>query len=199
LKKILILDWDAHAANGTMDIFYDDPSVMLISIHQDPHNFYPKTGFISQLGKSSGLGYTVNVEMPKGSGDDEYMTVFKKLVIPLITKFEPDYVIGCNGFDPHHTDQYTELYLTSKGYYEFAKMFRQYLKNKMTILMEGGYHQYMGELTHTLINGLLDQPNSFEDKFQSLVQKVVSDEKVHVILNEKLNELSFNLKRYKVL
>jgi acetoin utilization deacetylase AcuC-like enzyme len=80
MKKILILDWDAHAANGTMDIFYDDPSVMLISIHQDPHNYYPKTGFLSQMGKSKGLGYTINVEMPRGSGDEEYFTVLNELI-----------------------------------------------------------------------------------------------------------------------
>ncbi|WP_455391680.1 hypothetical protein [[Eubacterium] cellulosolvens] len=198
-KKILILDWDAHAANGTQSIFFDDPSVMLISLHQDPHNFYPKTGFISQLGKSKGLGYTINVEMPRGSGDEEYMTVFDELVLPLFTKFNPDFVIGCNGFDPHHSDQFTDLQLTGNGYYYFCDTFRKHMKNKMVILMEGGYNPYMGELTHTMINGLLGLPNQFKDPHLSLVQKMASDEKIQVVLSNKLKELEFNLRRLRII
>ncbi len=199
LNKILILDWDAHAANGTMDIFYDDPSVMLISLHQDPHNYYPKIGFISQMGKSKGIGYTINVEMPRGSGDEEYLMVFKELVIPLFEKFQPDFIIGCNGFDPHHSDQFTDLQLTGNGYYKFCQIFRKYMINKMVILMEGGYNPYMGELTHTIINGLLNKPNQFNDSHLSLIQKVISDEKINVVLTKKLKELKFNLVRYHVL
>ncbi|MCK5561680.1 MAG: hypothetical protein KAJ51_13845, partial [Thermoplasmata archaeon] len=77
LSKIMILDWDAHSANGTMQIFYDDPTVLVISIHQDPHGFYPNTGFMEQLGRGDGLGYNINIEMPKDSGDNEYTLVFK--------------------------------------------------------------------------------------------------------------------------
>ena len=198
-KKILILDWDAHAANGTMDIFYDDPTVMLISLHQDPHNYYPKTGFISQMGKLKGLGYTLNVEMPRGSGNAEYLTVFNELVIPLFERFQPDFVIGCNGFDSHHSDSYTDLHLTADGYYEIAKILRLYMRNKVVILMEGGYNPYMGELTHTLINGLIDLPIPFEDKYNPFINKVVSEEKVVTILNEKIDMIKTNLKRYNIL
>jgi acetoin utilization deacetylase AcuC-like enzyme len=199
MKKILILDWDAHAANGTMDIFYDDPTVMLISLHQDPHNYYPKTGFISQMGKLQGLGYTVNIEMPRGSSDKEYLVAFEELVLPLYNTFNPDFVIGCNGYDAHHSDPYTELQLTADGYYEFSKIFEAHMKNKMVILMEGGYHPFMGELTHTLINGLLGKPKPFEDKFHSLSQKVVSGEKTYKILTQNIKELKFNLNRYRIL
>lgn len=199
LKKILILDWDAHAANGTMDIFYNDPSVMLISIHQDPHNYYPKTGFSSQMGKSRGLGYTINMEMPRGSGNEEYLTVLKELVIPVYENYKPEFIIGCNGFDTHHSDPYTDLNLTSEGYYKYCTYFRKEMRNKMAILMEGGYNPYMGELTHTIINGLLGLPNPFEDKYLSLVSKVISEEKTHLILNKKIKELKFNLNRYNIL
>ena len=71
--------------------------------------------------------------------------------------------------------------------------------NKMVILMEGGYNPYMGELTHTLINGLLGKPNPFNDPHLSLIQKVVSDEKIQIILNKKLKELKYNLRRNNVL
>jgi acetoin utilization deacetylase AcuC-like enzyme len=199
MKRILILDWDAHAANGTMDIFYDDPTVMLISLHQDPHNYYPKTGFITQMGKLQGLGYTVNIEMPRGSSDKEYLIAFDELVIPLYNKFNPDFVIGCNGYDAHHSDPYTDLQLTADGYYEFSRIFEKYMKNKMVILMEGGYHPFMGELTHTIINGLMGKPKQFVDKFHSLSQKVVSSEKTYKILTQNIKELKFNLNRYRIL
>ena len=139
------------------------------------------------------------MEMPRGSGDDEYLTVFKELVIPVFEKFKPDFVIGCNGFDAHHSDQFTDLCLTSKGYYEFCSYFNKHMRGKMVILMEGGYNPYMGELTLTLINGLLGLPNPFEDKHQSLLYKVVSTEKVHVILNKKLTELKSNLNRLNII
>jgi acetoin utilization deacetylase AcuC-like enzyme len=198
-SRILILDWDAHAANGTQEIFYDDPSVMLISLHQDPHNFYPKTGFMSQMGKGNGLGYTINLEMPRGSGDEEYIRALNELVMPLIDKFNPDFVIGCNGFDPHHSDTYTNLHLTSKGYYEFSRKFNEHMKGKMVILMEGGYNPFMGELTLTMINGLLGQPNQFDDKHQTLFQKVIGEEKIDIVFKNKLNELKLYLNRYKIL
>ena len=65
--------------------------------------------------------------------------------------------------------------------------------------MEGGYNPYMGELTHTLINGLLARPQSFEDKFHSLTSKIVSSEKIHMVLTKKIKELKFNLKRLNIL
>jgi hypothetical protein len=69
----------------------------------------------------------------------------------------------------------------------------------MVILMEGGYNPYMGELTHTIINGLLGLPNPFEDKYESLATRVISKEKTHLILNSKIKELKYNLKGYKIL
>ena len=107
--------------------------------------------------------------------------------------------IGCNGFDSHHSDQFTELQLTSKGYYEFCKIFKEHMSGKMVILMEGGYNPFMGDLTHTMLNGLLGLPNPFEDKHSSLVHKVTSGEKVYIILKQKIRELKFNLHRYKIL
>ncbi len=186
LSKIMILDWDAHSANGTMQIFYDDPTVLVISIHQDPHGFYPNTGFMEQLGRGDGLGYNINIEMPKDSGDNEYTLVFKEIVLPLFNSFKPDFIIGCNGFDAHYKDTYTNLKLTSKGYYRISRTLGKITRNKLAILNEGGYHSFNGELTHTIINGLLGLPNPFQEKYDSLTVSVTSSEKIRKILGEKL-------------
>jgi len=172
-KKILILDWDAHAANGTQEIFYNDPSVLLLSLHQDPHDFYPHTGLSNQLGKGEGLGFNINIEMPRGSGDKEYDLAFNEIVIPIIDEFKPDFVLGCNGFDAHHSDTYTGLKLTSKTYYQIGQLFGKRFGHQSTILMEGGYNQNNGQLTYTLINAITKKPNPFVE-VQDISETLVS-------------------------
>ncbi|MBU0762284.1 MAG: histone deacetylase, partial [Candidatus Altiarchaeota archaeon] len=69
VKKVAVFDWDAHAGNGTMDIFYKDSTVYTISIHQDPHSFYPGRGFVDEVGVGEGVGYCANIPLPAGAGD----------------------------------------------------------------------------------------------------------------------------------
>ncbi len=194
--KIMIIDWDAHSANGTMQIFYDDPSVLVVSIHQDPHGFYPNTGFTEQLGRGKGLGYNVNIEMPKDAGDREYMLIFKEIVLPLYESYNPDFIIGCNGFDAHHKDNYTDLKLTSKGYYYISRTLGKIMQNKLAILNEGGYHKFNGELTYTIINGLLGEPNPFNENYDSLTVSVTSSEKINKIISERIDFLIKLLNEY---
>lgn len=82
LARIFIFDWDAHAGNGTMDIFYDDPTVLNISVHQDPRGFYPGTGYMEQTGQSLGNGFTVNIPVPAGTQDADYVHLLKEFVVP---------------------------------------------------------------------------------------------------------------------
>lgn len=157
LKKIMIIDWDAHAADGTMKIFYEDPSVLTVSMHRDPIDFYPHNGFIRQIGAREGRGTNVNVILPKTSGDEEYLMAIDEMVLPLYRQFAPDFVIGCNGFDAHFSDQYSQMRMTCEGYYNLVKRIRKEMGGKLTILMEGGYTEYNGKLTHSIILALTDK------------------------------------------
>ena len=192
----MIIDWDAHSANGTQQIFYNDPTVLLVSIHQDPHGFYPNTGFTEQLGRGEGLGYNINIEMPKDSGDKEYMLAFKEIILPIFNSYTPDFIIGCNGFDAYYKDPYTKLKLTSNGYYYIGRTLGKIMKHKLTVLIEGGYHSHNGELTHTIINGLLGLPNPFKAQHDSLALSVTSSEKVRKILVDKIGLLKRLLAEY---
>ncbi len=156
-KKIMIIDWDAHAADGTMKIFYEDPSVLTISIHRDPIDFYPHTGFAPQIGAREGRGTNVNIVLPKTSGDEEYLSAIRDVVMPLYHQFSPDFVIGCNGFDAHLSDPSSKLRMTCQGYYELVKRLREEMGGKLTILMEGGYTNYNGKLAHSIIAALTDE------------------------------------------
>ena len=115
LERVLIFDSDAHAGNGTMDIFYEDPRVLYISVHQDPRTIYPGTGFIDQIGRSPGEGYTVNVPLPPGAGDKCMGLVLEQVFKPLARAFRPQAIIRNGGSDPHFRDGLASLGLTFKG------------------------------------------------------------------------------------
>ncbi|UCE75126.1 MAG: histone deacetylase [Methanomassiliicoccales archaeon] len=157
--KIMIIDWDVHAANGTMKIFYEDPSVMTISMHRDPVNFYPHNGFPSQIGAREGRGANINIVMPKTSGDEEYMTAVKEVVLPMYRIFSPDFVIGCNGFDAHFSDQFSDMRMTSAGYYNLVRTLKEEIGENFMIIMEGGYTTYNGKLAHSIIAALTGEEN----------------------------------------
>jgi len=115
LDRILILDTDAHQGNGTMDIFYDEPDVLFISVHQDPRTLYPGRGFTNEVGNGDGKGYTVNVPMPPFSGNGQYERVFEELIKPIAKEFEPQFIIRNGGSDPYHGDDLTSLGLDLDG------------------------------------------------------------------------------------
>ncbi|MDW7733314.1 MAG: histone deacetylase [Methanolobus sp.] len=162
--KIMIIDWDAHAGDGTMDIFYNDPTVLFVSLHRDPHGFYPRKGFSKETGDGSGKGYTVNVEMPVGAGDDEYSLAFEDVVIPLVRSFSPEFIICSCGFDAYYKEKNIGLNLTSDGFHRMTSIIRSLCPKNFILLMEGGYHDFNGQLCHSVISALLDVPNPVDDK-----------------------------------
>jgi acetoin utilization protein AcuC len=115
LKRVMIFDTDAHAGNGTMDIFYGEPRVLYMSVHQDPRTIYPGTGFVDQIGAGDGEGYTVNVPLPPGADDACMRLVLERVFKPITKEFEPDIIIRNGGSDPHHRDGLANLGLTFMG------------------------------------------------------------------------------------
>jgi len=160
IKKILILDWDAHAANGTMDIFYDDPSVLNISIHQDPVSFYPGTGFAEQIGQGDGEGYTVNVPLRPGAGDSDYVYVLEELIFPLARSFQPGLIAISTGFDSHKDDFISGLQLTENGYGFLTQMMMKLAEEvcgrRLVVELEGGYNlEAIARSSYAVMNSLL--------------------------------------------
>ena len=98
-EKVAVIDIDAHHGNGTQEIFYFDPRVLMISIHQWP--LYPGTGSEEEIGELNGKGFTVNVPLPPGSTGSTYRSALDKIVVPLVEDFQPDWVLVSAGFDAH--------------------------------------------------------------------------------------------------
>ena len=158
LKKIMILDTDAHAGNGTAEYFRSDPRVLLVDLHQDPATIYPGTGFASEIGAGAGIGKTVNVPLPVNAGNDSYKLVFEQIVEPLTKEFRPEIIIRNGGSDPHFNDGLTSLGLTVEGFRMIGQKVRQMSDicgGKVIDLVASGYHR--GVLPYAwmaLISGL---------------------------------------------
>jgi acetoin utilization deacetylase AcuC-like enzyme len=140
-KRIAIVDWDVHHGNGTQDAFYDDPSVLFVSAHQYP--FYPGTGGVAEVGVKEGTGFTINVPLPAGCGDAEYLRVFRDVVVPAIERFAPEWILVSAGFDPHRQDPLAGMNVTEAGFSQMARAMLQlakaYCAGKIAFLLEGGY------------------------------------------------------------
>jgi len=142
LSRILIVDWDVHHGNGTQHSFEDDPSVLFFSTHQYPH--YPGTGRADERGRGPGEGYTINVPMKAGEGDDEYRAIFYKVLVPAADAFKPEFVIVSAGFDAHKDDPLASMELTEVGYADLTGMLAgiatRHAEGRILSSLEGGYN-----------------------------------------------------------
>ncbi len=142
LTRVLIVDWDVHHGNGTQHSFEDDPSVLYFSTHQYPH--YPGTGRATEQGRGAGQGFTINVPMEAGEGDDEYRAVFHKSLVPAADDFKPEFVIISAGFDAHKDDPLASMGLTESGYADLtdivAGIAKRHANGRILSSLEGGYN-----------------------------------------------------------
>ena len=157
-KRILIVDWDVHHGNGTQDVFFEDPSVLYFSTHQHPH--YPGTGWIGEVGKGEGKGFTVNVPLPADTDDAGYLYALSNILVPIATEFQPEFVLVSAGFDAHTADPLASMHVTSLGFGLFTDMIMTIAKKscggRVVLTLEGGYNLYaIAESTLSVFNSLL--------------------------------------------
>jgi len=140
--RVAILDWDVHHGNGTQEIFYDDDSVLYISLHQYP--YYPGTGAANETGSGKGEGFTLNCPMAAGSGEKEYLDAFRSKILPALHKFQPELVMISAGFDAHKDDPLAHINLTEDSFAEMTKLLQEiaskYCDEKIVSVLEGGYN-----------------------------------------------------------
>jgi acetoin utilization deacetylase AcuC-like enzyme len=132
LERVAIVDWDVHHGNGTQAIFWDDPTVLYVSLHQWP--FYPGTG-----GPEEQNDTTVNIPLPGGLGDDAYVQAFEDTVEPAVRGFEPDLLLVSAGFDAHADDPLAWMEVSASGFRELARRCRG-LAPHVAAVLEGGYN-----------------------------------------------------------
>jgi len=177
LERVLVLDTDAHAGNGTSEYFYSNPRVLLIDLHQDPRTIYPGTGFARDTGRAEGKGYTINIPMPVYAGYDSYQLAFEEVVQPVAAEFQPQIVIRNGGSDPHFNDGLTNLGLPVTGFRMIGERVReiaQTCRGRHIDLIASGYNKEV--LPHAwlaLISGLagfdvsVEEPEPVPARFQT--------------------------------
>lgn len=143
LERVLIVDFDVHHGNGTQDIFYEDPSVLFISVHQYGNRFYPGSGGFDEIGSKAGKGYNINIPLPGGHGDNSYLAIFDQIIRTAANRFQPQIILVSAGFDAHWIDPLAQMRLTLNG---FARLTRELIRlanevcgGKIVFVMEGGY------------------------------------------------------------
>ncbi len=125
VERVLIIDTDGHAGDGTCEIFYPDPQVLFISLHQDPISQYPGTGFAYQIGEGEGKGFSVNIPLPPRTAIGPYLYAMEEIFVPLAHEFKPDLILRNGGSDPHFDDQLIILGITVQGFQSIGAKVRE--------------------------------------------------------------------------
>ncbi len=154
-ERVMIVDFDVHHGNGTQALFYDDPRVLYVSIHEYGW-VYPGSGAADERGKGAGRGATINVPLPPETGDFGYALVFDEILIPAARRFAPSLLLVSAGFDAHWRDPLAHMRVSLAG---FARMMRvlcelsdELCGGRMVVVLEGGYD--LQALSYGVLNAL---------------------------------------------
>jgi acetoin utilization deacetylase AcuC-like enzyme len=136
--RVAVVDWDVHHGNGTQDTFYADPRLLYISLHEFPA--YPGTGWVAEDGEGPGAGFTVNLPMPSGTEGGAYRNAFRRVVLPVLRQFQPDWILVSNGYDAHAADPLAGIRLVEDDYFAMSAALRAVVPtNRVIFFLEGGY------------------------------------------------------------
>jgi len=140
VTRVFVLDWDVHHGNGTNEVFHETSAVLFASLHQWP--LYPGTGALEDVGSGEGEGFSINLPMPPGSGEDEWLAMVQHVVVPAARQFEPELVLVSAGFDAHRADPLANCMLETHSFAELGGQVRELagaLDVPVGVVLEGGY------------------------------------------------------------
>jgi acetoin utilization protein AcuC len=167
LDRVMVMDTDAHAGNGTGEYFRGNPNILFVDVHQDPSTIYPGTGFASEIGIDAARGLTVNVPMPVHAGDASYEKVFDEIILPLAREYKPQILIRGGGSDPYFNDGLTYLGMTIGGFRMMGAKVREVAEvcqGKEIDLLTSGYNESILPYAWlSLFSGLADLPLTVEE------------------------------------
>ena len=189
VKRVMIIDLDAHHGNGTQTVFYEDNSVLYLSTHRFPA--YPGTGSLGEIGLGRGKGFNVNIPLAKGAGDKEFAAVFRRIVDPLAQAFRPEFILVSLGFDLYLHDRLGGMNVTPEGYGMLTRtLIRLALREchgRIAFVLEGGYSvmgievcgvRFLQELCDTGASGC-EREKGLQRKFTATPASVTKVIEVH--------------------
>ncbi len=137
-ERVAVVDYDVHHGNGTQDVFYEDPRVLYVSLHQWP--LYPGTGRLEETGAGAGAGTTLNLPLRPGTTGDSYRRALDSVVMPLVESFRPSWLILSAGFDAHRADPLADMALTAGDFADLTSRLAALVPpGRRLAFLEGGY------------------------------------------------------------
>ena len=215
--KIMYLDIDAHHGDGVQSIFYDDPKVLTVSIHQDGQTLFPGTGALDEIGEKDGKNYSINMPLHPGTYDEPYIDMFRNLIPKIMDAFKPELIVTQLGVDTHYHDPLTMLGLTTTGHEKIYNLIHEYAhkycEGKWLGLGGGGYLMTVvprswtmalgvmleEEVSNTIPNDWIDfcdglkledeeTPYEMRDRNPRLEERLLKDPMFQARIEEKIDE-----------
>jgi acetoin utilization deacetylase AcuC-like enzyme len=181
VRRVLIVDWDVHAGNGTAEIFRRRADVLVVSIHEQ--GLYPGTGPLRDAGTAEGEGYTINLPVPAGSGEDLWLALLDRVVRPAAAAFAPELVLVSAGFDAHIEDPLADCALRTGSFVQMAMLVRDLAAAAgaaLGVVLEGGYNRgVLAECVCAVLPALAGEgtaadPTDAAGPAQELVERAVA-------------------------
>jgi acetoin utilization deacetylase AcuC-like enzyme len=155
-RRIAIIDWDLHHGNGTQHSFADTDQVLYFSTHQYP--FYPGSGGLEETGQGKGLGYTVNVPLSGGMGDEHYARIFNEILAPVARQYQPELILVSAGYDTAINDPLGGMNVSVEGFAYLTRTVKELAEElchgRLLLVLEGGYH--LQSLANGVLAGLVE-------------------------------------------
>jgi acetoin utilization deacetylase AcuC-like enzyme len=140
-QRVLIVDWDVHHGNGTQHAFYGRRDVLSFSSHRYP--FFPGSGWVDESGEGEGKGYTVNLPLPAGVGDELIEALYRRVLVPIAEAYRPDLVLVSAGFDAHLYDPLGGWRMSERGFASLCALVQdiadRFADGRLALVLEGGY------------------------------------------------------------
>ena len=175
VQRVAIVDWDVHHGNGTEDAFYDNPSVLTVSVHAE-ELYPPGRGHIEHCGAGAGEGANLNVPLPDGSGHGAYMAAMERVVVPALRRFDPDLIVVASGVDASAFDPLGRQQLHSESYRRMSEMLLEVASDccqgRLLAIHEGGYSEaYVPFCGVAILEALLGERHVEDPFLESLTSR----------------------------
>lgn len=196
LERVAVIDVDGHHGDGTQSIFYEDPTVLKVSLHR--YGIYPGTGWYTEVGSGRGEGYSINIPLPGGTDDASYLYVFENIVVPVVEEYRPEFIVLQYGADSHYEDPLVGLGLTTRGYEKIIETVHR-LSHRLSggrLLVTGGGGYNVDNVARIWSIGLIrlaDLDIDTEDLHDKIYQREARPSQYIVDLTERIRAF---LKRY---
>lgn len=181
--RVAYVDIDAHHGDGVQAIFWNDPRVLTISVHEFAHGFYPGTGGLDERGGSDAVGTALNIPLPPFSGDAPYLAALEQVVAPAVRAFAPDVIVAHWGVDVHHADPMTHLQVTTAAlevaYVRMVALADEACEGRLQVLTGGGYNPAnLGRFWALQLGALTGDPleDALPDAWRAAAREALGDE-----------------------